>query len=429
MKIHNHLLPFFICLSFEVMCQVPEPAKDQDHPIAVTGATIHTGTGSVLENATLKFESGKITYVGIERGDLDGFEEIDASGKHVYPGFILPNTLLGLVDINAVRPTRDYQEVGDFKPHIRSLVAYNTDSEVIPTFRFNGILLAQSTPRGGAISGTSSIMMLEGWNWEDAVFKEDDGIHLNWPSLSFGPRWWLGETERRPNKRYGEQVLAIKQFFTDLKGYVKGNGPTTNLLMEASTGLLSGEKILHLHADHAKAIVEAITFFKENDIPKIVLVGGRDAWRVVDLLKSHDIPVILGDVHERPFRDDEDIDLAYKMPSMLADAGIKVALGYENLQSSRNLPFFAGTASTYGLDKEDALKMITSNTAEILGIADRAGSLAVGKDAIFFISEGDALDMRTSKLTHAFIQGKEIDLKGKQQLLYERFKRKYQESE
>ncbi len=428
MKKHITTILLLVFFGWFVDAQVPEPAKPQSEPIAVTNAVIHVGNGEVISNGAIAFDNGKISYVGDGAGqDFDGHRIVDAAGGHVYPGFILPTSQLGLVDINAVRPTRDYQETGNFKPHVRSLIAYNTDSELIATLRFNGVLLAQSTPTGGHIPGTSSIMMLDGWNWEDAAYEADDGLHVNWPQLSFGPRWWLGETERRPNKNYAQQVQEIKEFFEDAQSYAAATDSPENLLLAATAPVFSGEKRLFVRANHSQTIVDAVQFFSATGIKNLVLVGGRDAWRVKDLIKEKDVPILLGDVHDRPSRDDEDIDLPFKMPAMLVKEGIKVGLTYENLMSSRNLPFFAGTAAAYGLEKEEALQLITSNTAEILGISERAGTLEEGKDAILFVSEGDALDMRTSKLTHAFIQGKQLNLDGKQQALYERFKRKYSE--
>lgn len=417
----------FVFLASSVRAQVPQPADPQSQPIAIVNATAHIGNGQVIEKSVITFDQGKLTLVAdaSTNPDLSGHRVITADGKHVYPGFILPITQLGLVDINAVRPTRDFSEVGTFKPHIRSLIAYNTDSELIATLRFNGILLAQSTPSSGRIAGTSSIMMLEGWNWEDAAYRADDGIHLNWPALSFGPRWWLGETARRPNKNYNEQVQELMEFLRDAKAYHEQPTKKKNLLLEATRALFTGEKQLFVSADHAQTIVEAIGSLRDTGIQKIVLVGGRDAWRVKDLLIKENIPVLLNEVHSTPRRTDEAIDLHYRMPGMLTQSGIKVGLMYRGLQSSRNLPFFAGSAAAHGMDKEDALKLITSNTAEILGIEKTVGTLEVGKDAFLFISEGDALDMRTSKIEMAFIQGKEITLQGKQQVLFDRFKEKY----
>ncbi len=428
MKILATILLSFAALTYG-LAQVPKPADPQSGPIAISNVTIHVGDGQVIENGTVAFDNGVITFVGADASsfDLGDYRTIDGNGQQLYPGLILPATTLGLVDVNAVRPTRDYNEVGQFTPHVRSLIAYNTDSELIATMRYNGILLAQSAPTGGRMTGTSSVMMLDGWNWEDAAYKADDGIHLNWPSLTYGARWWLGETARRSNDNYGDQVTEIEKFFDDVKAYQKQTEGVTNLLLESAIPLLTGEKTLYVYADNSQAIVDAVQTLKATGVPNIVLVGGRDAWRVADFIKEHDIPILLGDVHARPSREDEDIDLAYKMPKILTDAGIKVGLTYEGLTSARNLPFYAGTASAYGLTREQALQLITKNSADILGIGDRAGTIDVGKDAILFVSEGDVLDMRTSKVTMAFIQGKELELEGKQQRLYERFREKYGE--
>ncbi len=422
---------FLAFWAFTLQAQVPQPADPQSGPIAILNATAHLGNGQVIQNSVIAFDEGKLTLVtdAGNNPDVSGHKIINAAGKHVYPGFILPKSTLGLVDINAVRPTRDFSEVGDYTPHVRSLIAYNTDSELIAALRFNGVLLAQSTPTGGRISGTSSIMMLEGWNWEDAAYLADDGIHASWPSLSFGPRWWLGETARRKNNRYAEQVSELLTFLRDAKAYHEKPTEKKNLLLEATRALFTGEKQFFVEANNAAVIVEAIGALKETGVQKIVLVGGRDAWRVKDLLLQENIPVLLNEVHSRPNRDDEDIDLHYRMPGLLTAAGVKVGLMYRSLQSSRNLPFFAGSAAAYGMDKEEALKLITSNTAEILGIDDRSGTLEVGKDAILFISTGDALDMRTSKVEVAFIQGKELELVGKQQVLFNRFREKYEKGE
>ncbi|MEL6132945.1 MAG: amidohydrolase family protein [Bacteroidota bacterium] len=311
---------------------------------------------------------------------------------------------------------------------MRGIVAYNTDSHVIPTTRSNGILIAQVTPQGGIVSGRSSIVQLDAWNWEDAAIKMDEGIHMNWPRRMFGPRWWLGETNPRPNPRYAQTVQAIRQTLSDGQTYAKTKVPeTTNLKMEAMRGLYDGSVALYLHADRAKDIVLAANLLKEYGVQKIVLVGGAQAYYIKDFLKENNIAVILRNVHSLPSREDEDVDMPYRLPGMLHKAGVKVALGYASHSSARNLGFFAGTAATYGLDKEEALACITLHPAQILGIDDQVGTVESGKNATFFVSEGDALDMRTQSVVHAFIDGREIDLNDKHKMLYERFSKKYEQ--
>ncbi|WP_373017045.1 amidohydrolase, partial [Muriicola sp.] len=353
---------------------------------------------------------------------------INAAGKHMYPGFIAPGKSLGLIEINAVRASDDQDEIGSLIPHVRSLIAYNAESKVVESMRPNGVLLGQITPRGGRISGTSSIVQFDAWNWEDAAVKVDDGIHLNWPNTFRRGRWWLGEDRGyQPNKEYQEQVEEVLSFLKNAKVYGNGQGSPVNPAFEASQGLFNGSKRLYVYAQDEKQIVDAITSLKESGIDKLVLVGGYHAYRVTDLLKKNKIPVLVNFTHSLPEFDDDDYDFTYKLPKMLVDVGLLVAL--QNAEASnfqtRNLPFYAGQVVGQGLDKEVALQLISGNTARILGIDDTYGTLAQGKSATFFLSEGDALDMRGNQLTHAFIDGREISLETHQTELWKRYMGKY----
>ena len=430
---NKYIKTLAVCLlvTWGAHAQVPAPAPAQSQPIAIMNGTAHLGNGQVIENSIVTFENGKIVLVTDAtnvRVDLSGYRQISATGMHVYPGLILPMTNLGLVEVNAVRATRDYNETGSLNPHVRTAVAYNTDSELIPTMRFNGIQIAQVTPSGGRIEGTSSIMQLDAWNWEDALYKKDDGLHMNWPNLSYGARWWLGETERRENKDYEKQVDEIKKLIADTKSYMESRPAEKNLRLEAMIPVMTGEKQLFIYSNRPQEIMEAITTLKELGVPKVVLTGGEDAYYVKDLLVEHDIPVLLENVHRTPNRASEDVDLPYKLPALLHKAGVKVGLTHISgmLANNRNLPFFAGTVAAHGISKEEALMMVTSNTAEILGIDERTGTLESGKDANIVISEGDLLDMRTNKVVYSFIQGREAPLEALQQRLYQKFKEKYE---
>ncbi|EDP94516.1 amidohydrolase family protein [Kordia algicida OT-1] len=404
------------------------PADKQSQAISIVGVTAHIGNGSTIENATVVFENGKITRIGTSANTATAGKVIDAKGKHVYPGFIAPNSTLGLVEVDAVRATRDQQETGSFNPHIRSLIAYNTESKVVESCRPNGILTAQITPRGGAVSGTSSIVQLDAWNWEDAAIKVDDGIHMNWPNNYSRGRWWLGEPRGlRPNKNYAKQLTQIQDVFNETASYLKGSRSPKNLPYEAMEGLLDGSQKLYVHVNTEKGILDAIEFGKKNKL-KIVIVGGYHAHKVATTLRQNKIPVLLHRTHSVPNMDDEDYDLSYKKAKILTDAGVLVGLensGQMERMNTRNLPFLAGTVAAHGLDKEKALQLITSNTAKILGIDDRLGTLEVGKDATLFISEGDALDMRGNILTHAFIEGRELSLETHQTKLWKRYTKKY----
>ncbi len=429
MKKIIYTLVLTIIATSMLVAQTPVPASEQTSPIMLVGAVAHLGNGQVIQNSAIGFDKGKITRVEDASGNVntDGFTVIRVDGKHVYPGFILPNSQVGLQEVNAIRHMRDFSEEGDFNPNVRSVISYNTDSEYIPTFRFNGILLAESTPRGGRISGTSSVMEMEGWNWEDAAHTVDMGMHINWPNrMNSRFDFTTFTVIREPNKNYDKQVAELDTYFKDAVAYGASSNKVSNLKLAAMQRLFDGTQTLFLHAGEAKGIIESVRFAQSNGVKKIVVVAAGNALTVAGFLKDNDIGVILPPTHRLPERQDSDVYGPYKLPKQLFDAGVKVGIAHAGMIGhSRNLPFFAGTAASYGLDKEEALKMITSNTAELLGIDDRVGTLEVGKDATLFISEGDALDMRTNILSHAFISGKQITLDYKQQELFERFSRKY----
>ena len=424
-----HILTMALLFTSIVIAQ-QTPAKKQMQGVSIEGATAHLGNGEVIENALIMFENGKLTFVGSANSRIARTgQTINAKGKHVYPGFIAPNSTLGLVEIDAVRATQDNDEVGMMNPHIRSLIAYNTESKVVESMRPNGVLVAQITPRGGRISGSSSVVQLDAWNWEDAAVKKDDGIHLNWPSPFSRGRWWLGEPAvLKANKNYKSQVEAITNYFAESKAYNSSSKTPRHLPFEALQGLIEGSKTLYIHVSNEKGITDAITFYKANGVKKMVIVGGSEANMVTNLLKQNNIPVLMQRVHTRPSTDDSDYDAPFKLANDLVKAGVLVGLenaGQMERMNTRNLPFLAGTCAAYGLTKEEALGLITLNTAKILGVDDRVGSLEVGKDATLFISEGDALDMRTNKLTKAYIEGRDVSLESHQTELYKRYSNKY----
>ena len=419
-----------ITFSLGLKAQVPSPAPAQSEPIAIIKGTAHIGNGQVIENAVVLFNNGKIESVDTYDPTFDYslYQIIDAEGKDVYPGLILPLTKLGLEEVAAVRATRDASEVGSMKPHVRTAIAFNTDSEIIPTMKFNGIQIAQIAPTGGRVEGTSSIMQLDAWNWEDALYKENDGVHMNWPNITSRARWWLGETERKSNDKYQEQVEAVKSLFDDTKSYMELKPATTNLMLEAMTEVINGNRTLFIYVNRPQEIIEAIQMSKEFGVPNVVLAGCEDVWPVADLVKESGYPVLLENVHRRPNMDDQDINHPFKLAAMLSNKGVLVGLTYVSgmLASARNLPFFAGTVAAYGADKEAALSMITLNTAKILRIDEQTGSLESGKDANIVISSGDILDMRTNNVEYSFIQGREVDLEALQQRLYQKYKEKYE---
>ncbi len=403
------------------------PSPAQTKKIVISGGTLHIGNGQVIENGTLSIEKGKIK---IETATVTGdVERIDATGKHVYPGIIAPNTNMGLVEVSSTKSTADFDELGDMNPSVRSIVAYNTDSKVINTVRSNGVLLAQIVPQGGLISGSSTVVQLDAWNWEDAAYALDNGIHMTFPALINRPmqmRRRGGDSD--PVKLGLERIEQGRVFFREAKAYLQEKThASTNLKFEATRGLFDRSKTLYIHCDLVKEMLVAIDFAKEFNF-KLVIAGGADSYMIADILAANNVAVILHEPHALPATEDDAVDQPYKTGAQLQKAGVLFSIcqdsgdGYTQI---RNLPFLAGTMSTYGLTKEEALAAITLNPAKIMGIADRTGSLENGKDANIVISTGDILDMKSSVVTHAFIQGRAINLDNKHTQLFNRYKYKY----
>lgn len=409
------------------------PAPEYKGPLFIKNATIHVGNGNVIENGTIEVKEGKIVRVGKDIPiPADDVKVFDVKGSHAYPGLILSNSILGLIEVSNIRSTTDLTEIGELNTSIRSIVAYNTDSKVINTLRSNGILLANIVPlvssQRGMISGSSSVVQLDAWNWEDAAYKTDNGIHLYMPDLFVRPNPFQTQQQSQidPIKRSLAQIEDVKNFFREAKGYLQQNQHSDiNLKFEGIRGLFEKKQKLFVHCDIVKEILVAIDFKQEFGFD-LVIVGGSDSWQISDLLKQNDIPVILAQLHRLPTLADDDVDQPFKTPAMLQKAGVLFAIDdADGSHRGRNLAFNAGTAVAYGLTKEQALSSITLNAAKILGIAERTGSLEPGKDANIVISSGDILDMRSSIITHAFIQGRTLNLDDKQKQLYEKYKHKY----
>jgi len=392
------------------------------------GATAHLGNGEVIKNSAISLLNGKFELVAdasLIRIDPSAFDTIyKLYGKHIYPSFIVPNTTLGITEIDAVRATKDFRETGGLNPNIRTLIAYNADSKVIRTVRTNGVLIAQVTPRGGLISGQSSVMHLGGWNWEDAVLRADDGIHLNWPNSYYNTGWWAEPGKSKKNKEYDSKIVELTKLFSKALAYAN-SANIMDLKMESMKGLFNGSKTLYIHSNKTSDMRDAIEFTNKLNIKKMVIVGAEDALKIIDLLKQNNIALILNRVHRLPSSQDSPIDEPFTQAKKLQEAGILFCLSYAgNMEAmgARNLPFSAGTTIAYGQEYEKAVMSITLNTAQILGIDTNVGSIEKGKDATFFISSGDALDMRTNNVEQAYIKGVAIDLNNHQKELFEKYK-------
>jgi imidazolonepropionase-like amidohydrolase len=411
------------------------PTKSYKGKLFITGGTIHVGNGQVIEGGSIEIDNGKIVRVGVGLTPAGDAKVVDAKGKQIYPGLILPVTDLGLKEIGSgVRGSNDFQEIGDIDPSIRSIVAYNTDSKVINTLKANGILLAGVTPQGGTISGSSTVVQLDAWNWEDAAYKMDNAIHINLPTFISRPRRGGGGGGRfggaqpptDPTKEALAKINEIKTFFREAKAYLAEPAhKETNLKFESVKGLFSKQQKLFVHGDQLKQMLVAIDFVKEFNFD-VTIVGGSESWLIADLLKQNNISVILQQTNALPTTEDDDYDQPFKTPAILQKAGVLFAINDEHEETRyRNLMFNAGVAAAHGLTREQALQAITLNSARILGVDDRTGSLEAGKDANIVVSAGDILDMRTSLIEHAFIQGREVSLDNKQTQLYHRYMTKY----
>ena len=401
--------------------------------ILLVNGFLHQGNGTVVETALIGIRNGKIDFVknalssAYKKSEWDTI--IDLQGQHVYPAFIAPNSTLGITEIDAVRATRDFQEVGYLNPHIRSQIAFNAESKVISTVRTNGVLFAQVTPRGGRISGTSSVMALSGWNWEDATIFKDDGVHINWPESIQGT-WKDDVITKTKGKNYQQQKEELVTFFNLVKAYQNNADELkTDLRLNAMIPCLTAEKRIYFHANEIQQLTDIIEFVHFFDIPFPVIVGGYDSYMIARKLKDAKIPVMLGRTHSLPENEDDPIDLPFQLPTMLQKEGVLFCLqneGEMEAMNARNLPFQAGTAMAYGLTEEEAIQSISLNTAKIMGISKTYGSIEAGKSACLFVSKGNALDMRTNQVSLIFVNGSFVPTTNFQTELYQRYEKKYQ---
>jgi len=422
------LVGLWVLLAFSAQAQPnPSPGKPQTRPVWITGATIHDAVQAPYQGV-VGFENGQLIYVG--RGaeirlDPERAEIIDANGQHIYPGFIALHTLLGLYEIESVRATRDHTESGTLNPHVHALIAYNSDSRIVPTVRNHGILLAQIAPEGGLISGRSAVVQLDAWNWEDACIKPADGMYLQWPSMSnlSGPR--APSTEEQEKAR-NLTLATLEQFLNEAQDYHRDQSQRpVNLKLASAAGLWTGNTKMFVRVSEAKGMVAAVEFLARWNI-KPVLVGAEEADQIQDWLASQKIDLILNKVHRLPNRDGDPVYSAYDAPARLARAGVRFGFSMDGAWNQRNLPYQAGHAVGFGLDTLRALQALTLDAARILGIEARYGSLEVGKSATLFVSSGDALDMRGNNPIHAFVDGRRVNLDDKQKALYRKFSDKYQ---
>jgi imidazolonepropionase-like amidohydrolase len=416
--------------------QVRMTVPPQSQPVVLRGATIHTVTNGVIENGMIVLDRGVITAIGADVPIPRGAKVVDVSGKHIYPGLIDAYSTVGITEIGAVDVSNDINEIGDFNPNVRAEVAVNAESRHIGTTRSAGVLVAFSTPGGGVISGLSSAMSLEGWTWEEMSMKGAAALNVNWPDPNARPRRFGGGGPggrggpQAPPKTYAEQVENIKNFFAEARAYrdavAAGQNVSTDTRYAAMIPALNGEIPVVVAADGVSQINDAITWGKGEGL-RLVIRGGRDAIHVADRLVAEKVPVILTSTMAAPDRDYDGYDGAYSTPARLHEKGVKFAIsgGAGGLYSNR-LPWEAGVSVAFGLPEEEALKAVTINAAEFMGVSDKVGSLEVGKQATLLITTGTPLDM-TTEIVQSYIQGREINMMDIQKYFFEKYMIKVQQ--
>jgi imidazolonepropionase-like amidohydrolase len=425
------LLDFGLCGATANAQSRQVPAAPQNETVVLMATTIHPVTGPVIDNGYIIFEKGVITAIG--EGKAPNVPEAvrhNASGMHVYPGLIAAHTNLGLIEVGAVDVTHDYSELGRVKPEVRAAVAINPDSDMIPVARAGGILTALTFPSGGLASGRCSLMRMDGWTWEDLAIDDAAGLVVNWPRTEPVTSRFVQQSEDEQRKQIKEDLQAVEKLIDDAEAYLKAKNadPTldTDMRYEAMRPMLRGEKPVFVSANMVGQIESAVAWAHRRRL-KIIIVGGAQADRATDLLKQHDIPVIITGTHRAPLRRQDDYDQPFSLPAKLHEAGVRFCLATDGDASAvRNLAHEAATSAAYGLPREEALKSITLYPAEILGIDNSLGSIEVGKSATLILTTGDPLDI-TNDVLVAFIDGRKIDLGSRHKSLYEKYREKYRQ--
>jgi len=406
------------------------PGPPQPHPVLLRGGIVHTISGDVLDGADVLFDHGRIVSVGPDLAAPAAADVVDVAGRHVYPGLIAAQTVIGLVEIGAVHATDDRAEVGEVTPEVSAAIAWDPDSELIPTIRNHGIALAQVIPGGGPIAGRSFLTRLDGWTREDAGVREIDGLEVVWPDLRVRPaRTEDEEQAERRRERIDERRARLRHAFRDARAYDRARSadPATpiDLRWEAMRPAVAGTQNVYIRADDARQIDEALDLTEEYGL-RAVIVGAAEAELVADRLGDLDVPVIVGSTMALPYRADRPYDERFRVPAVLHDAGVRFCIAHITWGpwDVRNLPLQAGQAVAFGLPHDIAERAITLSAAEILGIAGDYGSLEPGKSATLFVSDGDVLDVLTQHVTRMWIDGRAVDLDDRQKALERKFRQR-----
>lgn len=444
MKFTIYDLRFTICsaaasafVAFSLISPNPLAAET----LLLAGATIHPVSGPAIASGDVLVQDGKIK--GVFDASLPtraliptDAKRVDLKGLHLYPGLIALNTGMGLVEIEAVRSTRDSTEVGEFTPDVRSWLAVNPDSELLPVARVNGVAYFEPAPEGGMVAGQSGLVALTGWTTEQMAFKKPMALHVYWPAAGLdttskerarNKEKWKSPDEQDKERR--EKVKSLDDFFQEARAYAKardaakdGAGFARVPAWEVMLPAVRGEVPLVVHADDARQIRAAVKWAETNQF-KIILAEARDAWKVASLLASNQVPVIYNHTFTQPPTDADAYDVQFAAPGVLTKAGVKVVMSLSSYRASlvKNLPYEAAQAVAFGWPADEALKAITLYPAQLAGVADRLGSIEPDKLATLFACDGDILDLRTN-VKHAWIAGQEVSLETRHTKLYEKYR-------
>ena len=431
-------------------------APVQKQAIVITNAIVHTVSGKTISPGWVSFEGGRITGVGegaSPAAPAGGARVEDAAGKHVYPGLIASYSHLGLTEVGAVRATNDISEVGVGTPELRANVSVNPDSTLIPVARSNGVLVAAVFPQSsfqlqsashagpvGLFPGRASVMRLDGWTWEDMTVLGDAGLAVNWPYPRPVEAWWQPKSREDQQKDIDAATRAIEGMFIAAHAYIdaKHADPSlpTDVRFEAMRSVFkqaaptSGDQHrqspVFVEVNDYDAIQQAVTVLSRQGL-NIVIVGGNDAAQCADLLKRHNVAVIVGGTYHFPKRDDSAYNEGYTLPARLEAAGVSWCLASgEETAHERNLPYVAGLSVAHGLDRDAAVRGMTLSAARILGVDDTLGSIDKGKAATLLVADGDILEV-TTHVVHAYIDGREVDLSNKQKALDAKYRERYKQ--
>jgi imidazolonepropionase-like amidohydrolase len=401
--------------------------------LALTGGTVHPVSGPEIPNGTVLVDGAKITAVGAGVSVPAGATVLNCTGKHVYPGFVHANTVLGLAEISTIEGSDDTRETGNLNPNQRAEVMYNPDSDFLPVTRLNGVTTVLSIPGGGSIRGTSALMHLDGWTPEDMTVRAPAALHVQWPNMTPVHAFFILTSDEEQAKQRDEAIKAISNAFDDARAYWKARDAESgkgvpkhddDVKWDAMRKVLNGEVPVAFHCDALAQIKAVLRFCDQQKLTNVILLGGYDSWRVADELKRRNVAVIVGGVLAEPNRGYESYDDAYTVPAKLAKAGVRFAIADEGGSfaeaNARNVPYHAAMAEAFGLDHDEALKAVTLYPAQILGAGDKIGSIDVGKLADLQVTDGDPLLVATH-CEQVVVNGKLVPMESRQTRLFHKY--------